>query len=437
MKHEAELLFFRDILRNSNIPCHIIDTSDGAAAGMAEAETPDINYDFGLRILVAPELNYKEQFLRLCHEYRDNTLYRISDPFLCQYYFLRIPDAPDLCVLTGPYTEKEILRQDIMNIAERYGLPHFLVSKFENIYRFIPFIADSSGLPVLLNTLGQRLWGELKQFTIQDVYDNTFPLREPVAIRPESKEPEDAFLSMKALEKQYDAENTLMRAVALGETHTAEMLLGGFSRANVERRNSSALRDLKNYAIIANTLMRKAAEYGHVHPLHIDSLSSRFARSIENAGTKEDIFRLTREMGRKYCLLVKNHSLEGYSSLVRDILVRINSDLTADLSLKTQAAYLHVSASYLSAVFKKETGSSLTEYVNRRRVEYGVFLLNSTNLQIQTIAQHCGIPDLNYFSKTFKKYMGMTPSEYRSTIHTLKTDDPKSMGKEGKAGPRQ
>ena len=77
---------------------------------------------------------------------------------------------------------------------------------------------------------------------------------------------------------------------------------------------------------------------------------------------------------------------------------------------------LFVSEEYLSAQFKKETGSTLTEYVNGKRIKHAVSLLNTTSLQIQAIAQYCGIPDVNYFTKTFKKYIGTTPKEYRDSI---------------------
>lgn len=56
--------------------------------------------------------------------------------------------------------------------------------------------------------------------------------------------------------------------------------------------------------------------------------------------SKEEAHTLNKEMVRKYCLLVKNHSMKGYSPLIRKILTRINSDLTADLSLNTQAELL-------------------------------------------------------------------------------------------------
>lgn len=81
-----------------------------------------------------------------------------------------------------------------------------------------------------------------------------------------------------------------------------------------------------------------------------------------------------------------------------------------------QAERLKMNSSYLSTLFKKENGTTLTDYVNQKRVEHAIFLLNSTSLQVQSIAQQCGIPDVNYFSKTFKKIVGKTPMEYRKNI---------------------
>jgi YesN/AraC family two-component response regulator len=95
------------------------------------------------------------------------------------------------------------------------------------------------------------------------------------------------------------------------------------------------------------------------------------------------------------------------------VILRIETDLVADLSLKAHAEYLSVNASYLSNLFKKETGITLTEYVNRARIDHAIFLLNTTDMQIQTIAQNCGVPDVNYFTKLFKRTIGKTPKEYR------------------------
>lgn len=73
-----------------------------------------------------------------------------------------------------------------------------------------------------------------------------------------------------------------------------------------------------------------------------------------------------------------------------------------------------INASYLSALFRRETGETVTDYVNRKRVDLAVHLLSTTGLQVQTVAQHCGFADVHYFSKVFKKLTGQTPRQFRS-----------------------
>ena len=119
-------------------------------------------------------------------------------------------------------------------------------------------------------------------------------------------------------------------------------------------------------------------------------------------------------MIQKYCLLVKEHSLKKYSNLVGRVITLIAYDLAADLSLKSIADNLNVNASYLSAAFKKECGETLTDYVRRKRMENAAYILTHTDKQIQTVAAECGIMDLNYFIKLFKRIYGMTPTQYRS-----------------------
>ena len=163
-------------------------------------------------------------------------------------------------------------------------------------------------------------------------------------------------------------------------------------------------------------MLRKAAEQGSVHPIHIDNLSSAFAKKIEELPSLEQGAHLYKEMLRKYCLLVKKYSTKEYSFFIQKVIARIEADFTADQSLKTHAELLNINPSYLSSLFKKETGMTLTEFVNQRRIEHSIFLLNATNMQIQTVALNCGIPDINYFTRLFKKHVGKTPSEYKRLL---------------------
>lgn len=219
--------------------------------------------------------------------------------------------------------------------------------------------------------------------------------------------------ALRQIEERYETEERLMNEIAHGHVAQASEILSAFNNDIVEQRTDVPLRNFKNYLIILNTLSRKAVQQGGVHPLYIDRISSTFARKIETVESFEEGQKLVAEITRKYCLLVRNHAMKGYSPLVRKVILAIDSDLTADLSLSAHAEALGVNASYLSALFRRETGQTLSDYVARARMEQAVFLLNTTRMQVQTIAQHCGIQDVNYFTRLFKRVMGKTPTEYR------------------------
>ena len=184
----------------------------------------------------------------------------------------------------------------------------------------------------------------------------------------------------------------------------------------MEMRGSSPLRSAKNYSIIMNTLLRKAAENGGVHPVYLDRISSDFARKIEEISVLSAFPALMNEMFRSYCRLVRKHSIRRYSPAVQKAILLIDSDLSAPLTLSTIAAAQGLSEGYLATIFKKETEKTVSEYVREKRMKHAAHLLTTTKLQIQTIALHCGIMDVQYFSKLFKKHTGKTPKEYRETL---------------------
>ena len=116
---------------------------------------------------------------------------------------------------------------------------------------------------------------------------------------------------------------------------------------------------------------------------------------------------------RTYCELVREKSMKELPPIVKQTVLIIESDLSADLSPSLLAAQQGVSLGYLSSIFKKATDLTISEYVRQKRMEYAAYLLRNTNLQVQTVALHNGIMDVQYFSKLFKRQIGMTPTEYR------------------------
>jgi len=74
---------------------------------------------------------------------------------------------------------------------------------------------------------------------------------------------------------------------------------------------------------------------------------------------------------------------------------------------------LYLNNAYVSRLFKKETGMTIGEYINKTRIEYAKKLLEGTNVPIGSIALNVGFKDANYFSRVFKRYEGMSPETYR------------------------
>ena len=77
------------------------------------------------------------------------------------------------------------------------------------------------------------------------------------------------------------------------------------------------------------------------------------------------------------------------------------------------ARSVNLNPAYLSRLFKRETGMSLTDYQIRLRMERAKEMLTAGNISISTVAEKISCYNFSYFSRMFKKYVGVTPTEYR------------------------
>ncbi|MFD0670672.1 AraC family transcriptional regulator [Cohnella sp. GCM10027633] len=92
----------------------------------------------------------------------------------------------------------------------------------------------------------------------------------------------------------------------------------------------------------------------------------------------------------------------------------IEQHYSEDFRLEDVAEALHLSKFYLSRLFQRETGSSLSDYVVARRVKQACRLLDTTPLAVERIAADVGYPNASYFIRAFKKMIGTTPHKYRN-----------------------
>ena len=95
------------------------------------------------------------------------------------------------------------------------------------------------------------------------------------------------------------------------------------------------------------------------------------------------------------------------------LLNEIERDPTAYLTVSKAAAYLALSESYFARQFKQLTKENYIHYITRKRIERAKLLLAHTDTPVLRIATELDFQPVNYFCRTFKKYTGLTPSQYR------------------------
>lgn len=395
--HEGELFYFCEVLRRCHVGAERLPVE--ALAERTAAAAPDD--PFALRGL-APAL---------LTALRERTLYRLTTSAGLTYRLLLLPDtAPRELLLVGPYRAAVLPPDRLMELGEALGIPPRRQQYFTEYYEGIPHVASDSPLLLMLHTLCEQLFGS-PSYAVEELQPTAAA---PPGVPPAATLSEDAEGRVRAMEQRYAFENELCRAVEEGQLHMEERLLGAFSASLFERRVADPLRNAQNYSIIMNTLLRKAAERGGVHPVHLDRISSSFAAAIEALPSLDKTQELMLDMFRTYCHLVRDHSTAGLPAAVQATVLRIHADLAADLTAGTLAEAQGVTTAYLSAAFRRATGTTLSEYVRLRRMRYASHLLTHTALEIQTVALHCGILDLQYFSRLFKRQYGLTPSQYRA-----------------------
>lgn len=86
------------------------------------------------------------------------------------------------------------------------------------------------------------------------------------------------------------------------------------------------------------------------------------------------------------------------------------------IGISDAADYLKISQSHLSREFYKQPGKKPVEYLTKLRLKKAIDLLTSTSLKIEDISRESGFSSSNYFNKVFKKYMNMTPNQFRLYI---------------------
>lgn len=136
---------------------------------------------------------------------------------------------------------------------------------------------------------------------------------------------------------------------------------------------------------------------------------------IASAHTLRELHRVAVNLYQSYFDFIRENQTQlSVSGNIRRLVEQNYQNPSLGLLLLSES--LGLSQSYISQLFKQETGSTINQYIISYRIDMASSLLLKTDRKISEIALSCGFPDQNYFAKLFKKCTGMTPTEYRGYI---------------------
>lgn len=143
-------------------------------------------------------------------------------------------------------------------------------------------------------------------------------------------------------------------------------------------------------------------------------LSDFYIGKMDKCKTVEEIEAVHKAMSLDFCnkmlLLKKKHILSKPIILCMDY---IYSHIHNKITVRELAEYLNLSESYLSKLFCKEIGISISEYIMLQRIEQAKNLLCYSDYKVIDIANYLAFSSQSHFIQTFQKYTGLTPKKYR------------------------
>lgn len=367
-------------------------------------------FDLGLRTRILGINLHADAFNAWLGKLSSSVIYHQTDIFRCSYTIFLPPDSDQYAVI-GPVLFEEINGSRFDILFQKLALPEQAREPLRNHYFGLRHLSDQALYENFILSSASFIWDKIHIQVVHQAADELDPWYRDSCFHFQLAK--QSVFDTKYVEDQYELENTIFEAVTYGNEKQALAALAKISGMVLPRRLANELRDDKNLCIALDAMLRKAAETAGAHPSHIDEYSNRNIQEIERITTSKQSRLLSRNMILGYCQLVNKFNLKNYSLPVRKTISYINTELTADLSLKSLSGRLNINANYLSTLFTKELGISLTEYVTRCRIEHAKHLLISSDMPIKKISEQCGFSDIYYFTRVFKRVASVTPKAYR------------------------
>lgn len=131
---------------------------------------------------------------------------------------------------------------------------------------------------------------------------------------------------------------------------------------------------------------------------------------IQKSGSLNEIFTL---MSEQFETVMGALGSTAKDTILYDVLFYIDHHFKENIKLEGIAALFGYNSAYLGKIFTKSVGESFNSYVDHKRIDHSKELLLENHLKVYEIAEQVGYKNVDYFHKKFRKYVGMSPAEFR------------------------
>lgn len=308
----------------------------------------------------------------------------------------------------GPFLTAPMDHQRFSSLMHSLHIPLKEHMTLHRYYEGLPLIANQTDIN--LGHICMNLFGYTLALTKFVRYSEVNPTKSPM-LKAEAQT-----YSLDFIEERYMYEQKLRHAISVSDRELLSEAVDFFTHKNImtDRYPDNPLRSAKNLAIVSNTILRHAAEDGGLQPFYLHEISTKYALLIEQAQTRTALNQLQSQMFEDYFEQVKKYAYHANSPFIRKVLQRIRLNLEDTITLGLLAEEFQMKPSNLANQFKKETGFTVSEFINHLRIENACYYLRNTTLNIHAICSLVGYNDANYFSRIFKKLKKQSPSDYRN-----------------------
>ncbi len=214
-------------------------------------------------------------------------------------------------------------------------------------------------------------------------------------------------------EYPFEIEQQLLSAVRLGNPDEIDVKLNDFSGAVLQYSNISRDYIQLIYNQLLNAVLKMIQEIGvDIKEIYSDGYRPHY--EISKIDTLEDTSNWMKEFLNSVSLYITSERDHYYKLMVEKARRYMEQNFSdSDISLSDVSSFVNVSSCYFSVIFKKEIGETFQEYMIKLRINRAKELLRTTDKKSYEIAEMIGYSDPHYFGVSFKKYVGVTPIEYR------------------------